>query len=257
MSEKFVGKVEFLDSTNKVVFTVDPDSSWEQIVFRYQDKKQIVYTTDKILTLDTGLRVRGPASIGTTEEPGSLSVGAIHLMRTGTEALVRAGGSGQDGNIVVRNAANKETVRLDGKAGDIILANADCAEEFDVDDAAEPGTVLVLSDGPGELRVSDTPYDTRVAGVISGAGECKPGIVLGRKQTNRSRQPIALVGKVYCKVEADSASVEPGTLLTTSHIPGHAMAASDRHRAFGAVLGKALGSLSSGVGLLPVLVTLQ
>jgi hypothetical protein len=147
---------------------------------------------------------------------------------------------------------------LNGNTGDLVLQNADCAEEFDVaDQAIEPGTVLVLDDEPGRLRMSDVPYDSRVAGVLSGAGDYRPGIVLDRQPDREGRRPVALVGKVFCKVEAESSPIEPGMLLTTSHMPGYAMAAKDRERASGAVLGKALAPLASGVGLLPVLVTLQ
>jgi hypothetical protein len=53
-------------------------------------------------------------------------------------------------------------------------ANADCAEDFDIADAdlLEPGTVMVLGD-KGEPHQSHHPYDQRVAGVISGAGDYK------------------------------------------------------------------------------------
>ena len=56
--------------------------------------------------------------------------------------------------------------------GDSRGANADCAEEFDIADAdlLEPGTVMVLGD-KGEPHQSHHPYDQRVAGVISGAGD--------------------------------------------------------------------------------------
>ena len=37
--------------------------------------------------------------------------------------------------------------------------------------------------------------------------------------------PLALVGKVYCKVNAQYAPVEVGDLLTTSPTLGHAMRA--------------------------------
>ena len=52
-------------------------------------------------------------------------------------------------------------------AGDIRLANADCAEEFDIagPHVADPGTVMVLGE-EGELRESHQAYDKRVAGVI-------------------------------------------------------------------------------------------
>jgi len=51
--------------------------------------------------------------------------------------------------------------------------------------------------------------------------------------------------------------IEVGDLLTTSDTLGHAMKASDTGKAFGVIVGKALGSLSEGRGLIPILVTLQ
>lgn len=163
------------------------------------------------------------------------------------------------GRIMLTDGEWKPRITLDAQKGDIILANADCAEEFEVVDAAlaEPGTVLVLDDEPGSLRTSRVAYDTRVAGVVSGAGAYKPGIVLDRSGVSERRRAIALVGKVFCKVEADSAPIKPGTLLTTSDFPGHAMAASDRERSFGAVIGKALKAVPTGTGLIPILVALQ
>jgi hypothetical protein len=68
---------------------------------------------------------------------------------------------------------------------------------------------------------------------------------------------IALIGRVYCKVDASFGPVETGDLLTTSPTLGHAMKASDAERAFGTVIGKALGRLDRGQGLVAVLVCLQ
>jgi hypothetical protein len=65
------------------------------------------------------------------------------------------------------------------------------------------------------------------------------------------------MGKVFCQVDAGYGPVAAGDLLTTSPTPGHAMKARDRERAFGSVLGKALRPLSTGRGLVPILVTLQ
>ncbi len=143
-----------------------------------------------------------------------------------------------------------------GVGGDITLANADCAEDFDVDGDIEPGTVVVLTD-EGTLRGCSRAFDTRVAGVVSGAGDYRPGIVLDRQRSHRPRQPVALLGKVYCKVDAGTSPIAVGDLLTTSDTPGHAMKATDQQRAFGAVLGKALRPLASGSGLIPILVALQ
>jgi hypothetical protein len=144
--------------------------------------------------------------------------------------------------------------------GDIMLANADCAEEFDVaDDAAadaaatEPGTVMAV-DGAGALRPCESAYDRRVAGVISGAGDFRPAIVLDRRPSQRTRVPIALMGKVTCKVDASYAPIEAGDLLTTSPTPGRAMKATDPALSLGAVIGKALRPLDAGQGAIPVLV---
>ena len=142
--------------------------------------------------------------------------------------------------------------------GDITLTNADCAEEFVVaaTGTVEPGTVMVL-DQLGALQPSQQAYDKKVAGVISGAGDYRPGLILDKKETSEKRVPVALVGKVYCKVDAQYASIEVGDLLTTSPTPGHAMKAEDPLKAFGAVIGKALRPLQADLGLIPILIALQ
>jgi hypothetical protein len=143
-------------------------------------------------------------------------------------------------------------------ATDVILSGADCAEEFDTHQGSgiEPGSVVVFGDD-GALITSDKPYDRRVAGVISGAGSFQPGVILDRQISDRGRVPLALVGKVYCKVDAAYAPIMVGDLLTTSATSGHAMKAVDPLRAFGAVIGKALAHHDDRKGLIPVLVTLQ
>lgn len=164
-------------------------------------------------------------------------------------------------NFYVQHKSNVMTLTHDGKVtilGHIVLTQADCAEEFDIEEFAkiEPGTVMVL-DQNGTLRQSESAYDKRVAGVISGAGDYKPGIILDKQQVLPNRKPLALVGKVYCKVDARYAPIEVGGLLTTSPTSGHAMKADDPLRAPGSVIGKALCGLQSGQGLVPILVALQ
>jgi hypothetical protein len=142
--------------------------------------------------------------------------------------------------------------------GDVRLIGADCAEEFDVveTEIVEPGTVMVLGE-KSELRPSYKAYDKRVAGVISGAGDYRPGLVLDKQPSQRKRQPIALLGKAYCKVDAEYAPIEIGDLLTTSPTQGHAMKATDPLKAFGTVIGKALRPVMEAQNLIPVLITLQ
>lgn len=142
--------------------------------------------------------------------------------------------------------------------GDIQLTNADCAEHFNIGEGVtvEPGTVMVVGEG-GSLFPSQHAYDKRVAGVVSGAGNYKPGLVLDKQESSNMRKPIALLGKVYCKVDAQYGAIEVGDLLTTSPTPGHAMKADDPLKAFGTVIGKALRPFKEGLGLIPILIALQ
>lgn len=143
-------------------------------------------------------------------------------------------------------------------SGDIFMANADCAEDFDIlcEMKVEAGTVMVLG-ADGSLTECREPYDRKVVGVISGAGRFKPGIVMDKRESANNRQPVALMGKVFCKVEASFGPIAVGDLLTTSAEPGHAMRAGDPTLAFGAVIGKALEPCPSGRGLIAVLIALQ
>ena len=158
-----------------------------------------------------------------------------------------------EGNIEVTG-----NIDVTGENSDIRLFNADCAEEFDVvpGERIQAGTVIVLDD-TGLLRPSRSAYDKRVAGVISGAGKFKPALTLDASPSAHERRPIALMGKVYCWVDAASTPIEIGDLLTTSSTEGHAMAASEPAKAFGTIIGKALRPLPSGKALIPILVALQ
>jgi hypothetical protein len=181
---------------------------------------------------------------------GNSGIAGISTQGTGVYGRGAKNAGQFDGNVQVNGTL---TVTVDIK-----LANGDCAEEFDVVAIAEaqPGMVMVL-DHQGALQPSMRAYDRKVAGIISGAGDYRPGFILDTKDSSEGRMPLALLGKVYCKVDAQYASIEVGDLLTTSPTLGHAMKAEDPSKAFGAVIGKALGSMQAGHGMIPVLVGLQ
>jgi hypothetical protein len=192
-----------------------------------------------------------------TKSPVTAAIAAYNLNPAGTGAAVYAkkeGAAGHagffDGNVWIGGVL--------GVGNDIILSNADCAEDFTVGAQvlASPGTVMVLGE-EGALFPCGQAYDKRVAGVISGAGDYKPGIVLDKQDSLENRSPIALIGKVYCKADAGHGAIEIGDLLTTSPTLGHAMKAADPLKAFGAIIGKALRPLQEGQGLIPILVALQ
>jgi hypothetical protein len=164
------------------------------------------------------------------------------------------------GSLSLSNFTGTQTIFLNGETGQISTPNADCAEEFDVSSSesveVEPGTVMVMSDD-GKLKTSSMPYDKRVVGVVSGAGDFKPAVILDKKASQDKRVPVAVVGKVYCKVDADESSINIGDILTTSSIPGRAMKAINHSKSFGAVIGKALSGVNSGKTLIPLLIALQ
>ena len=210
-----------------------------------------------------GLHIAGPkagvgAAISLSATDAGTNVNSWEILATGDTA---AQGPGK---LNIRNLiTGKDVLAIDvngtlNVSGDIVMPASDFAEDFAVDgsDAIEPGTVVVL-DGNGVLRASDESYDKKVAGVVSGAGDYRPGIILDRHTVSPGRLPVALVGKVYCKVDTAFGAIEVGDLLTTSPTPGHAMKATDQLKAFGSVIGKAMRPLESGRGLIPILIALQ
>jgi hypothetical protein len=119
--------------------------------------------------------------------------------------------------------------------------------------------VVIDAERPGDMKVSEQAYDTRVAGVISGANDLSPGMIMKAEGAEHAEgdHPVALTGRVWTKVDASYGAVQPGDLLTTSPTAGHAMRADDATRRAGAVIGKAMTSLEGGRGLVLVLVSLQ
>lgn len=141
-----------------------------------------------------------------------------------------------------------------------IIGGADLTEPFEIagEEPLPQGTVVVIDhERPGRLKRCDRPYDTRVAGVISGAGGLQPGLTLSQGKLADSGAQVALTGRVYVLADATEAPIVPGDLLTTSAVPGHAMKVSDPIRGQGATLGKAMSGLPRGRGLVLVLINLQ
>src|SRR5262249_45377448 len=154
-----------------------------------------------------------------------------------------------------------------------ITGGSDLSEQFDVvstpdyspsiphsalrtPHSIEPGMVVCIdADHPGQLVVSTKSYDRSVAGVISGAGGVKTGMMMGQQGTLADgKHPVALTGRVYCLADASLAPIRPGDLLTTSATPGYAMKVTGTACAQGTILGKAMGSLQTGKGLVLILV---
>lgn len=134
-------------------------------------------------------------------------------------------------------------------------SGADFAEMLPAQEDVEPTDVLVI-DADGRLARSTESYQLTVVGVHSSA----PGFIGGgtteEDEPSNGDVPLAVVGVVPVKVSAENGAIQPGDLLVTSDIPGHAMAAgADPPQ--GTVIGKALEGLENGTGVIRILVILQ
>jgi len=142
-----------------------------------------------------------------------------------------------------------------------VTAGSDLAEPFKIanSQSIKPGMVVCIDpEQAGHLQIANKAYDRTVVGIISGAGGINSGITL--KQSNSEadgEHPVALTGRVYCWSDVSNGAIQPGDLLTTSEVPGHAMKVTNYTKAQGAIIGKAMSSLEKGRGLVLVLVTLQ
>jgi hypothetical protein len=225
----------------------------------------------------------GNVGIGTAmpEPAAKLHVAGSFLRVDGArdeQAYIGGDGIGNDVNLGSSNSSvtdvvlwNRATSRYMKLVASVltITGGADFAENFDVTAAPESGAAtpmkaeagMVVSidpNSPGKLQLSTQTYDYQVAGIISGAGGVKPGMMMSQAGTLADGQhPVALSGRVYCWADAANGPIKPGDLLTTSDTPGHAMKVTDRVKAQGAIIGKAMTSLKEGKGLVLVLVTLQ
>ena len=207
--------------------------------FRFYD-----YSNSGVLTSLLTLLGSGNVGIGTTGPGAKLEVSGNVKLTAGSGASMTF----QDGSV--------QTVAWNG-----VLAGGDYAESVDVSgDRAgyEAGDVLVIDPAnEGRFLKSGQPYSTGVAGIYS----TSPG-VRGRRQKSdqthmKDEVPMAMIGVVPTKVSAEGGSIHPGDILVTSSKSGYAMKGVDRTQIAGAIVGKALGHLDSGTGIIEVLVSLQ
>ena len=207
---------------------------------------------------------RVSASAGT--DPGAYGTTQMVIGPTGNVGIGTTNPGAKleiDGNVKLTANSGASITFQDGSVQSVaytgVLPGGDYADSVDVTgDRAkyDAGDLLVIDpDHPGKFLKSAAPYSTSVAGIFS----TKPGTV-GRRQTgpkSPDEVPMAMVGIVPTKVTAENGPIHPGDLLVTSSTLGYAMKGTDRNRMLGAVVGKALGNLDSGTGVVEVVVTLQ
>jgi hypothetical protein len=188
----------------------------------------------------------------------SYGFGGYFQHTDGGLALVADSNAAANDDIVrVRNNFNvRFKVQGDGDVyidGSYYDTGADFAEMLPAQGGLEPADVLIV-EADGRLARSSAPYQTTVVGVYS----TRPGFVggVGEDDDLTGKVPLAVLGIVPVKASAENGAIVAGDLLVTASTPGHAMHAGSNPPQ-GTVLGKALGELNKGTGVIDILVTLQ
>jgi len=230
------GQIQLFNADDEATIEIDGDSN---------DDGALI----KVMNQDGDNRV---TIVGSRTTDGTDDGGAIYLYNSdGDRKMTLDANTGGDSRLTT------DEIQLNG--------GSDFAEAFDILNTSdeflpEPGMLVSIDpSSTGRLQLTSTPFDYKVAGVISGANGIKPGLYMGQKGTIADGEyPIALAGRVYVRTTLEGGEIQPGDMLTSSSKRGYAMRANrndDRSR--GAIIGKALTSRDSKTGYVLVLVGLQ
>jgi hypothetical protein len=112
-----------------------------------------------------------------------------------------------------------------------------------------------------EVALASKPGDARICGVVDEPSLTEaqtPGLDRTAIGNGNVGLMVTLGAYAYCKVTAEPGPIESGDLLMASETPGHAQKADPLSGIIaGAVIGKALGSLKKGTGIIPVFISHQ
>lgn len=123
------------------------------------------------------------------------------------------------------------------------VQNADLAEMYAASLEIPAGTVVEFG-GDDEIQISQTTKSTRVAGVVS----TKPGYLMNDKLGGPHPTPVALQGRVPCKVIG---KVRKGDMMVSA---GNGRAKADANPTIGSVIGKALKDFDGDLGTIEIVV---
>jgi hypothetical protein len=203
----------------------------------------------------------------------------LYLLNRSGVIVSRAGGGSGDLTVESRIGVNGQSPvpRTSGWAGGIhtwdleVEGSAWCrngwasgardmAENFEAEVVLEAGEVVSFHPEHDMVVRSAVPNDARICGVVS----TDPGVLLNvdpDRLDQKVRVPIALCGRVPCRVVDETGPIHRGDLLTSSSVPGYAMRAEPLeidgepvYRA-GTIIGKALTPHTQGQGMIDIFVS--
>lgn len=265
----------FADSGGNYIVADDPGGNQKDLRLQTRNNRNIALEPNGTGKVGIGtsaperlLHARGaiPALVlQDTASPGNQSGYVTFWNNSGVETGWMGYGTAGSPHFSVVNVRPGGNIVLAPGAGGVVsvpvleITGADVAEKFPASEKLEPGMVVAIDPkNPGKLCLARGAYNRCVAGVVSGANNFPVGAVLGSMPENKDAPAIALSGRVYVQCDSTSNAIQPGDLLTTSDVAGHAMKVTDYPRGQGAIIGKAMTELKRGEsGMVLVLVSLQ
>ncbi len=240
---------------NEITFKNDPQGSPDPADIAHEGNGFIRFSTggNERMRITDGGGIRLPTAAGAYEitfandsngnpDPADIVHEGAGNIRFWTNQAMRMQINANDG---VKVFGSTETHCL------TINGGCDITEKTNSTQTLLPGEVIVIDPArPNHVLRSGKAYDRMTIGVISGAGGITQGMMLSQEGMLDGDVAFAIAGRVKVKVTGE---VQPGDLLTTSDVPGHAMAAKSRRKRDGAVIGKAL-SAPDAEGLVLMLV---
>lgn len=255
---------------------IDPSVFAQPLYLEIQVGAETLKPCQKLMGAPYAMTLPGGAVIGDIHEGdgagGSdttdINYGTLSVVATGaqgTALMVGVSGNGDmiracSGVIGGRACTNlRFRVTYDGQVtadGAFTGGGADFAEMVKSaapESGMEPGDVLAISSEVDRGAVlADQPNSTAVMGVYSS----KPGFIGNPTGAGEfDGVSVAIVGIVPVKVTSESGMIHRGDLLTSSSMSGYAMKSTQYIP--GSILGKAMGELNSGVGVIDVLLMLR
>jgi hypothetical protein len=196
------------------------------------------YVVDAMQNVDTDQIEPGDVVVIVGSSAPVLGQIPVVSVRKASQAYDTAVAGVADQALYVPDAATKVTYEAEQQAVRAALAARQVAEVRARGTGEKPNYAglempkITITDADGAMHATDEPA-TLSGGYVN---------------------VVTLGAFKMIKVDASFGAIHAGDLLTTSANPGYAMKVSDKVAAIGAIIGKALGTLETGTGTIPVLV---
>jgi hypothetical protein len=222
-----------------------------------------------------GLEVNGSTRMeGNLYVAGSKAGYVVDIMQNSDTASLEAGdvvtivgnSSPVLGEIPVVNVKKAGTAYDTGIVGvvDQVMYVPDTATKaaYEKQEAAIKAAMQQRTDGMANASAAGTKFDPSTitmpaATITDEQGVMHADTAATQVGTGGYVSVVTLGSYKAVKVDASFGAIHAGDLLVASSHAGYAMKATDKTQTSGAVIGKALGNLETGTGLVPVMVTLK